>query len=155
MSEDKAVFDLLKEEYFHLQSTIEKFDEKSLQIKGWSITVCLAGAIAATVSDELEAPERAVAYWICAAGSAAFWLIDAAWKDFQRRYFPRVAVIEKAFAQSKADSLAPLQISSQNFRRRGLAKAAKAYMTALILPHVLLPHVLIAAVCTALALNAL
>jgi len=30
--------DLLKEEYFHLQDTVEDFDQKALTIKAWSVT---------------------------------------------------------------------------------------------------------------------
>ncbi|MEO8418801.1 MAG: hypothetical protein ABI475_08770 [Methylophilaceae bacterium] len=39
--------EFLRQEYFHLQSTVESFDEKALTIKAWSVTLSMVGIGAA------------------------------------------------------------------------------------------------------------
>ena len=51
---------LLEKEYHYLQGVIEKFDDKALQIKGWSVTECLAGAVTATIAKDLGSDLRLV-----------------------------------------------------------------------------------------------
>ena len=44
--------EFLREEYFHLQSVLESYDQKSLLIKAWSVSVCLVGIGASFVLSE-------------------------------------------------------------------------------------------------------
>jgi len=73
--------DLLKEEYFHLQDTVEDFDQKALTIKAWSVTLSMAGfGVAFTKS----APSILL---LAALASLLFWVTEALWKSFQRAYY--------------------------------------------------------------------
>jgi len=140
--------ELLRDEYMKLQDVVEQFDERALQIKGWSVTVSLAGMAAAIVAD-IDAGDKALAFFLAGVGAAAFWLIEFFWKCFQWTFFHRIDQIEQAFATQRVDEVPPLQIRTvfhDNFKKdigRNLAKAFK--------PWLMLPHALIAAVGFALA----
>ena len=47
---DPGVIALLKEEYLHLQKTVEDFDQRTLTIKAWSVTTSMAGIAASSKS---------------------------------------------------------------------------------------------------------
>ena len=80
--------DLVKDEYFHLQKTVEDFDQRGLTIKGWSVTVTLAGVAAALT-------QKQPALLLLAAFTAIlFWLIEAIWKRSQLAYYFRLETIE-------------------------------------------------------------
>ncbi|MBO9714705.1 hypothetical protein [Sphingomonas sp.] len=144
---------LLKEEYFYLQGVVEKFDDKSLQIKGWSVTACLVGAAGATIAKEVSVEARVLVYWLCCFGALCFWWIDAGWKHFQRSYYPRIVAIEKSFADKDpaGDSIAPLQVTHAFFGGAEPPQRSSVLRSALM-PHVLLPHLVIAILCAGLAL---
>ena len=93
--------DLLKEEYFHLQSVTESFDQRALTIKAWSVSLAAAiGTLAAEESWSL----------LVIAGSALlFWLIEEFWKSFQDAYFARTREIE-AFFSGENEDIVPMQI---------------------------------------------
>jgi hypothetical protein len=80
--------EFLREEYFHLQKTVEDFDQRTLLIKGWSVTASL-GAIGLAFSENV--PELLP---VAAASALLFWVIEALWKSFQQAYYPRIKAIE-------------------------------------------------------------
>jgi hypothetical protein len=126
---------LLKEEYFHLQKTVQDFDQRGLTIKAWSVTVSLAGIAASFNKDG-----STLLCLLAAAGSFSFWLIEALWKSFQQCFYPRLLAIENAFLNTRSEK--PLQISTQwnkAFRKRTFRRFFKVFFW----PHVMLPHVLI------------
>ena len=143
--------ELLREEYFKLQEIVETFDERALQIKGWSVTVSLAGMAAALVAD-IPADDKAKAFLLAGIAALSFWLIEFFWKCFQWTFLHRIDEIEAAFLGDRALSLAPLQIRRlfhANFKpdlRKNRHKAFK--------PSVMLPHALIALLGFALAVTA-
>jgi hypothetical protein len=131
--------DLLREEYFKLQDIIESFDERALQIKGWSVTVSLAGMAAAIVAD-IGPQEKAIAFFIAAFASLAFWMIEFFWKCFQWTFFHRVDAIEAAFAGPDPASENPLQIRSvfhARFKKEIVPNLPKSLKPSLMFPHVL------------------
>jgi hypothetical protein len=133
--------DLLREEYFKLQDIIEAFDERSLQIKGWSVTISLAGMAAALTVEKLEDGTRALAFALAGIAALAFWLIEYLWKCFQWTFFHRIDAIEAAFRDGLADSAPPLQIRTTfraNWRAERAASRSKAFKTAVMLPHSLI-----------------
>ena len=68
---------LLKEEYFFLQKCYEDFDQRTLLIKGWSVTVSLGGLA-------LGFQSKQQLIWALAGLSAVlFWVLEAKWKSFQ------------------------------------------------------------------------
>ena len=106
MDADPETVRLLAEEYFHLQNTIEAFDEKALRIKEWG-----TGISVAIVALALKQSNR----WIvslAAINAICFWLIESAWKLFQWSYMARIWEIEAFFRTNSApDQIAPLQIT--------------------------------------------
>jgi hypothetical protein len=101
---------LLKEEYFFIQSQYEDFDKRSLQIKGW----ISAGSIAAIAVGFTSASKFAFLLPIFVAIIAGvFWYLEARWKLFQYAFQPRIRVIE-AYFRNDPDVLVknpdPLQV---------------------------------------------
>lgn len=87
--------EFLKEEYFHLQNLVEKFDDKALTIKSWSITISLVGISTGFV-------EKNSALFLISAGSAVlFWLLEGLWKNYQVAYYKRINEIEEHFKIKK------------------------------------------------------
>jgi hypothetical protein len=80
--------EFVRQEYFHLQKTVEDFDQRTLTIKAWSVTVSIAGVGAAFTQ------KASVLLILAAASALLFWIIEALWKSFQLAYFHRIRTIE-------------------------------------------------------------
>ena len=132
MLENGPNLTLLEKEYFHLQTQIEKFDDKSLTIKAWSVT--LAAAIAGSSSFT----ENYILILFASLASLMFWIIDASWKNFQYANYKRIWEIEKYMRGevSKIDYLQITSFWSKSFRKNGL----KQFFRILLWRHVLIPH---------------
>ena len=91
MSSD--VVELLKDEYLHLQKTVEDFDQRTLTIKAWSVTTSMAGIAASFLHRD-----AAVISLLAALASLSFWMTEALWKEFQQCYYPRIRYLEVAFS---------------------------------------------------------
>lgn len=138
---------LLKEEYFQLQKTVETFDERALHIKGWSVTVSLAGMAGTLVAKDLDHRIQALGFALSAVAALAFWLIEYSWKRFQWAFYPRLRILETAF---RAGTLpAPLQIRA-SFGKSLRNRAMRAHWRAFY-PFIMLPHAAIALIGAALA----
>ena len=87
-----AELDMLKQEYFFLQNTIEDYNKQIWAIKALGIAGTGA-AIALTVQLKL----RAIPLIGCAI-PMFFWILESQWKHFQRGFYPRVLEIEAIFA---------------------------------------------------------
>lgn len=134
---EKAACDAqLQAEYFHLTNLIDAFDQKSLNIKAWSVT--LAGILAGSGAFF----DRQELLWVGVIGSVLFWLIEGHWKAFQNAHFSRIEKIE-AYFRGEVDDIAPFQTaySWEKSRRAGGAKELRRILT---WRHVFLPHGLIA-----------
>ena len=70
MSSD--VVELLKDEYLHLQKTVEDFDQRTLTIKAWSVTTSMAGIAASFLHRD-----AAVISLLAALASLSFWMTEA------------------------------------------------------------------------------
>ena len=134
---------ILKEEYFHLQDMVETFDQRALQIKGWSVTISLAGMAATLIAKGIDPHAQALGFALSAIASLAFWMIEFSWKEFQRAFYVRIDEIERAFA-AQDYALAPLQIR-RSFRL-ALMRFGWANLTRAFLPFICLPHVAVAIV---------
>lgn len=82
--------DLLKQEYFFLQSTIEDYNKQIWVIKALGITG--TGAVLALMLQQ-KTNASAIALIGCAI-PLFFWILESQWKHFQRGFYPRVAEIE-------------------------------------------------------------
>lgn len=132
MDDQAPNMQLLEKEYFHLQSDIESFDEKSLTIKAWSVS--LAGAIAGSSAFT----ENKMVILFAALVSLMFWFIDGAWKTFQNANYQRVREIEE-FMRGEISEIENLQIAkSWNMSYHG--GGIKRLLTIMFWSHVMLPH---------------
>jgi hypothetical protein len=132
---------LFEAEYFKLQDIVETFDERTLQIKGWSVTVSLAAIISAYASEAAKGHEFVIIY-VAAMSALSFWIIEFFWKCFQWTLILRVDEIE-AFMRGEAACTLPLQIRS-SWTRNFKAEVKRSVLAAKFLkPSLALPHALI------------
>lgn len=87
--------DLLKQEYFFLQTTIEDYNKQIWVIKALGITG--TGAVLALMLQQ-KANASAIALIGCAI-PLFFWVLESQWKHFQHGFYPRVAEIESIFCK--------------------------------------------------------
>ena len=87
----KAEFELelLKQEYFFLQNTIEDYNKQIWVIKALGIT-----GTGAVIGLALQQKEGLIALIGCVI-PLFFWILDSQWKHFQRGFYPRVVEIER------------------------------------------------------------
>ena len=129
--------EFLRQEYFQLQEAIEKFDEKALTIKAWSVTISMAG-IGAAFTETVP-----ILLLLSAVASMLFWVTEALWKTFQQSHYPRIYEIETLMAGLPVDHpTSPLIATSwaEAWRTRGKLRYLLAVLT---WPHVFLPHVVV------------
>jgi hypothetical protein len=81
--------ELLKQEYFFLQTTIEDYNKQIWVIKALGIT-----GTGAVIGLALQQKQSLIALIGCAI-PVFFWVLESQWKHFQRGFYPRVAEIEK------------------------------------------------------------
>jgi hypothetical protein len=135
MSESNINNQLIEKEYFHLQSQVDQFDNKSLTIKAWSVT------LAVTVAGSSALHHNDIVLLFAALASFMFWLIDGSWKAFQYANYKRIREIEK-YMRGETSMVQPLQIAKnwgESFREGG----TKRFIEILFWRHVLLPHAIL------------
>jgi hypothetical protein len=131
MNEDQKD-EFLKDEYLLLQGFYEDFDHRALTIKGWSVTVAVAGL---AVGFEKSSP----AIWALAGIAAAmFWIIDGKWRMSQYANHKRIKEIEAHFRNKSGSGIVPLQA----FERWWSGYEEQSLHKVLWYPVVMLPHAL-------------
>jgi hypothetical protein len=126
--------DLVKQEYFHLQKTVEDFDQRGLTIKGWSVTVSLTGIAAAFTQ------KQPALLLLASLSGVLFWLIETIWKRFQVAYYYRLRIIESFLSGENPEGFTAPRITRDwgtGFRRYG-------FIHVMFWPHIFLPHFVIA-----------
>ncbi|PNE02863.1 hypothetical protein A15D_01472 [Alcanivorax sp. MD8A] len=126
----------LEAEYFHLTHLIDSFDQKSLTIKAWSVT--LAGILAGSGAFF----DRPSLLWVGMLGSLMFWLVEGHWKAFQSAHYARIEKIEAHF-RGEVDDIAPFQ-TADSWERSRRAGGSRELLRILGWRHVFLPHGLMA-----------
>lgn len=86
--------DLLKQEYFFIQTTIEDYNKQIWVIKALGIT-----GTGAVIALALQQKQGLIALLGCAI-PIFFWILESQWKHFQRGFYPRVAEIEEILAKA-------------------------------------------------------
>lgn len=122
----------LQAEYFHLTSLIDSFDQKSLTIKAWSVT--LAGILAGSGAFF----DRPGMLWVGVFGSLMFWLVEGHWKAFQAAHYARIEKIEAHF-RGEVDEIAPFQ-TAYSWEKSRRAGGLRELLRILRMRHVVLPH---------------
>ncbi|MEH2402840.1 hypothetical protein [Nostoc sp.] len=82
--------DLLKQEYFFLQNTIEDYNKQIWVIKALGITGT-GGVLGLMLQQKPGASTIAL---IGCSIPIFFWILESQWKHFQRGFYPRVSEIE-------------------------------------------------------------
>lgn len=90
--------ELLKEEYFFLQKTIEDYNKqiwaiKSLGLTGTGVVIGLMLQQQSVLISLIEKYHLFVLLIVCAI-PILFWILESQWKHFQRGFYPRAAEIE-------------------------------------------------------------
>jgi len=132
MKEEQAL-NFLKDEYLHLQNTIEHFDGRALTIKAWSITFSLGAIVTASI---YHAPALLL---VGGFSAILFWVIEGYWKAFQYAYYERLGQIEDYFAGVSTKAPLPLQMGRcwfAKWKKDGLRRRWLIVRW----PHVALPH---------------
>ena len=94
--------ELLKQEYFFIQNTIEDYNKQIWAIK--ALGIAGTGAVLSLMLQrKAGVSPRAIALVGCVI-PMFFWLLESQWKHFQRGFYPRIVEIESIFAQSKMRS---------------------------------------------------
>lgn len=129
--------EFLRQEYFYLQQTIERFDEKALTIKTWSVTLGMAG-IGAAYTNKLPA-----LLWLSAMASLLFWVIEALWKTFQQAHYPRISEIEAMRATLPPAPIVTPKINGSWMTHWDAGWRNRNLVRLMGWPHVFLPHSLV------------
>src|SRR5271156_1075181 len=132
--------DFLRQEYFRVQEAIDKFDEKAISIKAWSVTVGMAGIGTAFLK---HTPGLLILSGIA---SLLFWLIEAWWKAFQQAFYPRMYEIESLMMGHTVDHPTSPFIGGSLLLAWTTARKRGQIWKILRWPHVFLPHALVALV---------
>jgi hypothetical protein len=80
--------EMLKQEYFFLQATIEDYNKQIWVIKALGIT-----GTGAVIAFTIQQKQSLIAI-VGVAIPVFFWVLESQWKHFQRGFYPRVAEIE-------------------------------------------------------------
>jgi hypothetical protein len=134
-------------EYQKLLEIVSSYDSSLLTIKGWSVTLSLV-----LIAQGFEKKNRRL-FVVAALSSMCFWLLDAQFKGYQMRYYPRMREIEVNCLANGPDGPrvdwswyhAPSQFVDQALelkRKPELYAGFQGYTWRYFLPNVLLPHVL-------------
>ena len=143
--------DIEEKEYFALLEAVAQADQRLLTIKGWGVTLSLAAL-------GFGFQYRAYGLFLVAGvSSASFWLLEAAVKRHQMRYYPRMREIEyrryvsaprtkKGYSAPRVDwswatAGALLRQGKVSPDIEPSGKSA-AYRRIWLAPHVALPHLL-------------
>jgi hypothetical protein len=131
-------------EYQKLLDVVSSYDSRLLTIKGWSVTVSLV-----LIAQGFEKKNRSL-FLVAALSAMCFWLLDAQFKGFQMRYYPRMREIEvtcQGTGWPRVDWSwynAPAQFEDQASEIKmapRLYTKFEAYTWRYFLPGVLLPHI--------------
>ena len=95
----------IEAEYLRLEEIIERFDDRALTIKAWSVTLCTAGIGAGYVQTQ------PALFLVSSAAAILFWITEALWKENQQAFYPRTYDIENASQASTLSGLTPIPFS--------------------------------------------
>jgi hypothetical protein len=150
---EKSKAELLEAEYFKLQDFVEIFDERALQIKGWSVTVSLAALVTAFASaDRAVIANRDIILSLALLSAIAFWYIEFTWKCFQWSFLHRITEIE-AYMRDPSKPIDPLQIRTSWRAHYKTERSQSLLRGKFLAPSVSLPHAGIIIVATFLIVN--
>jgi hypothetical protein len=90
--------ELLKQEYFFIQNTIEDYNKQIWAIK--ALGIAGTGAVLSLMLDKKAGVSGSAIALVGCVIPLFFWLLESQWKHFQRGFYPRVVEIESILAES-------------------------------------------------------
>lgn len=145
----EVITGLYEAEYLSLLSTYESYNDQSLIIKGWSVTIGMAAILSCYRFKPGEAPGR-FAVIISALVVLPFWMMDALWKALQTGYKIRLERIEAVIAEISAKGLlrltendAPLQSMATWKAHWTRSDVFGEFLGSLFTSTVCLPHIFV------------
>jgi hypothetical protein len=121
-------------EYYVVQDAIRDYDNRSFQIKSWSITLISAAAAGGLTQN---APSL---FALAAVASFGFWLVDALWKSFQVVWLARGTELEKLLSTADPIQYAGPAIHAR-FHKRFKSPISWLYVVpCMFRANVYLPH---------------
>lgn len=135
--DNKFEMELLKEEYFFLQTTIEDYNKQIWVIKALGIT-----GTGAVIALAIQQSQSLITLLGCAI-PFFFWILESQWKHFQRGFYPRIAEIEEILLNS-CNLKGPAIYSGwcRSFRRSTIPKRTGYLWDGLLNPSVFISYVL-------------
>lgn len=129
--------ELLKQEYFFLQTTVEDYNKQIWIVKALGIT-----ATGGVIGLSLQQKQDLIALIGCAI-PIFFWILESQWKHFQHGFYPRISEIESIF-RDKYNLLSPAIFGEWNrsFKRNNPYKRKGYFWDGLLNPSVLIGYVL-------------
>lgn len=129
--------ELLKQEYFFLQTTIEDYNKQIWVIKALGIT-----GTGAVIGLALQKNQGLTALIGCAI-PLFFWLLESQWKHFQHGFYPRISQIEAIFKNNfNLQSPAIFGEWHRTFKRKTSSKRKGYLWDGLFNPSVFISYVL-------------
>jgi hypothetical protein len=128
--------ELLKAEYFFLQTTIEDYNKQIWVIKALGIT-----ATGLIINLTLKENENIIAL-IGSVIPLFFWILESQWKHFQHGFYPRIAEIEATLRECNLRSPAIFNGWSRTFKRTPTPKRKGYLWDGLLNPSVFITYVL-------------
>ena len=123
-SKAEIEIDLLKQEYFFLQTTIEDYNKQIWVIKALGITG--TGAVIGLVLQQKQ-EQSLIALMGCAI-PIFFWVLESQWKHFQRGFYPRVAEIEQILTMEYCLRSPAIFCEWSRALKRGSSPRRKGYL---------------------------
>jgi hypothetical protein len=120
-------------EYYYTQDLIDRFDDRSLKIKSWSVTSC-GIALGFGVSEQ-----RPILFCLAAFGALVFWYLEALWKVRQGIFLERSREIETLLLKEPVSYEGPL-INDSFKRDYREPERSKRHLKALQYRSIRVPH---------------
>ncbi len=129
--------DLLKQEYFFLQTTIEDYNKQIWLIKALGITGTGAVVTLALQQSQPLIPLLGIAIPLF------FWILESQWKHFQRGFYPRIAKIESILQHDCGLQCPAIYTGwSRAFKRELISKRQGYLWDGLLNPSVFISYIL-------------
>ncbi len=110
--------EMLKQEYFFLQNTIEDYNKQIWVIK--ALGIAGTGAVINLVLQQKQ--QQGLTALIGCSIPLFFWILESQWKHFQRGFYPRVYEIEEIFKERDLCTPAIFGKWSATFKRNPTSK---------------------------------
>ena len=137
---DNFELELLKQEYFFIQNTIEDYNKQIWAIKALGIAAT-GTVLSLMLNEKTNITKSAIALIGCVI-PLFFWILESQWKHFQRGFYPRAAEIETILAEFGMRGPVIFGGWTRVFKRTSISKRNGYLWDGLFNPSVFISYVL-------------